>query len=172
MQWGATRHYIQHLESAVAVWQLMLTCRQRYVVTNNCTPSMSICIQFTEAELQLRTHVTHTSHELDLEGPLHAHIATTYGVTGKSILNKSRYFHVVTGLVPDVMHDVLEGVTQLTMKCLLKYLIQEKKYFSLSVLNERIMSFNYGSDVCNKPSEISKATFNSTDSNTLKQSGM
>lgn len=126
-------------------------------------------IKFTEAELQLRTPVTHASHEADLEGPLHNHIATTYGVTGKSILNTSRFFHVVYGLVPDVMHDILEGTTQLTLKCLLRYLIQE---LTLSIFNERVRSFNYGSaDVQNKPSEISRATFTSTESYTLKQSG-
>lgn len=73
-----------------------------------------------------------------------------------------------TGLVPDVMHDVLEGATL----CLLHYLIREKFFFSLSTLNTRISSFNYGpADNHNKPSEISSATFNSTDSYTLKQSG-
>lgn len=131
-----------------------------------------ILIQFTEAQLQLRTRDTHTNHVADLTGPLHGHIATTYGVSEKSILNESVYFHVVTGLVPDVMHDVLEGTTQLTLKCLLHYLIREKKFFSLSTLNTRISSFNYGPvDNHNKPSEISSATFNSTDSYTLKQSG-
>lgn len=161
-------HCIQLSGSAVAAWQLTLICRQRYVVTNNYTSTGIKNSQFTESELQLRTPATHTSHKLDLEGPPHNHIA---GVSEKSILNKSRYFHVVNGLVPDVMHDVLEGITQLTMKCLLQYLIQEKKYFTLTILNERMMSFNYGIDVSNKPSEISKATFNSTDSYTLKQSG-
>ena len=34
---------------------------------------------------------------------------TTYGVNSQSVLNRSRYFHVVDGLSPDIMHDVLEG---------------------------------------------------------------
>ena len=79
----------------------------------------------------------------DLHGPLHNHIATTYGVTEKSVLNDSRYFHVVSSLVPDVMHDMLEGTTQFTMKCLLQHLIGGK-YFSRDDLNRRIVSFDYG----------------------------
>ena len=72
--------------------------------------------------------------------------------------------------VPDIMHDILEGTTQVTLKCLLNYLIKDKKCFSLKTLNERISSFNYGSiDNRNKPSEISKTTFSSSE--TLKQSG-
>lgn len=80
---------------------------------------------------------------------------------------------MVTGLVPDIMHDVLEGTTQLTMKCLLHYLIEQKKLFSLATLNRRISSFDYGrGDAHNKPSEISVSTFNNKDSYSLKQSGM
>lgn len=52
-----------------------------------------ILIQFTEAQLQLRTCDTHTNHVADLTGPLHGHKATTYGVSEKSILNESVYFH-------------------------------------------------------------------------------
>ena len=73
--------------------------------------------------------------------------------------------------MPDIMHDVLEGTTQLTLKCLLHHLI-ENKYFRLATLNERITSFDYGqAEISNKPSEISRATYNG-DSNTLKQSGV
>ena len=73
----------------------------------------------------MRTRSTHASHLADLNGPLHDHVAKTYGVTTQSILNSLQYFHVVDGLVPDVMHDILEGTVQLTLKCLLKYLIYD-----------------------------------------------
>lgn len=111
----------------------------------------------------------HKSHISDLNGPLHDHIATTYGVSANSILNSCRFFYVVDGIVPDVMHDVLEGTTQVTMRCLLGHCIQEQKFFSLSLLNERIVSFDYGHvDSQNRPSEISRTSFAS---GTLKQSG-
>lgn len=114
--------------------------------------------------------MTHESHIRDLTGPLHSHISATYGIVEESILNSCRYFHVVDGLVPDIMHDILEGTLQLTLRHLISYFIRDMKYFTLKDLNKRISSFNYGyADSRNKPSEISKNTFSSSD--TLKQSG-
>ena len=49
-------------------------------------------------------------HCRGLGGPLHDHISTTFGINRNSILNKLQYFHVVRGLVPDVMHNILEGL--------------------------------------------------------------
>lgn len=119
----------------------------------------------------MRSRETHANHVADLEGPLHDHIATTYGISEKSILNDSKFFHVVSGLVPDVMHDILEGTLQLTLKCLLHYIIHDMKFLTLVTLNERIASFDYGqADKRNKPSEISASTL-ASDSYTLKQSG-
>lgn len=70
----------------------------------------------------------------------------------------------------DIMHDVLEGTLQLHIKYLLKYLILEENLFSLSLLNDRIQSFLYGSaDTCNKPTIISNDTLMSS-GNCLKQS--
>ena len=100
----------------------------------------------------------------DLHGPLHNHIATTYGIAEQSILNECRYFHVVDGLVPDIMHDLLEGSAQVTIKCLLRYLISDKKLLSLNTLNNRILHFKYGqTDIQNKPSEIGKTALFSSD---------
>ncbi len=107
----------------------------------------------------------------DLDGPFHSYIATTYGVTENSILNELKYFHVVDGIVPDIMHDILEGTTQVTMKCLLLYLIHDKKYPTFKILNESMRAFDYGnSEICNKQSEISKNIL--PDSSSLRQSGI
>ena len=79
------------------------------------------------------------------------HAAVTYGVQFDSVLNSSKYFHV-DGLVPDIMHDIPEGL-QLHIKWLLHYFIVKEKYFTLPTLNNRIESFCYGSsDSKNKPS--------------------
>ena len=111
-------------------------------------------LQFNESSLQLRTREAYTAHVADLNGPIQDHISTTYGITGNSILNKSRYFHVVDGLVPDIMHDILEGAIQLTLKWLIHHLIYDEKIFSLAILNKRISSFQYGyAELKNKPSE-------------------
>lgn len=127
-------------------------------------------MQFSEEQLQRRTRATHASHVADLHGPLRSHIAIRYGVVGHSVLNECRFFHIVDGLVPDIMHDMLEGGAQFTLKCLLQYLIYEKKYFSLKTLNERLLSFKYGhADIRNKPSEIAKSPLVNFDK--LRQSG-
>lgn len=77
---------------------------------------------------------------------------------------------MVEGLVPDIMHDLLEGSVQLTLKCLLRHFISEKKYFSFSTLNERILSFKYGhADMKNKPSEMKRSSLFTSDK--LRQSG-
>jgi hypothetical protein len=57
------------------------------------------------------------------------------GVNRKSILNNSRYFHVVDGLPGDAMHDILEGVLQYECKEMLKVFIFVEKHFSLDQLN-------------------------------------
>ena len=53
-----------------------------------------------------------------------------------SVLNKLRYFHVCDGsLLPDIMHDLLEGVLQYEVKFMLNTMIYTEQYFSLSYLN-------------------------------------
>ena len=74
-------------------------------------------------------------------------------------------------MVPDIMHDILEGSLELCMRHLLIYLVREKKFFSLEQLNDRITCITYGlSEVKNKPTEIAPAALSSDGH--LKQSGM
>ena len=80
----------------------------------------------------------YNSHCEGLGRPLHDHIATTYGVVCNSALNACRYFHVTSGMVPDIMHDILEGSLELCMQHLLIHLIHEQKLFSVVTLNGRI----------------------------------
>ena len=47
------------------------------------------------------------------------------------------------GLVPDVMHDILEGSLQYEVKELLKHFINTEKYFTLDELNKKISEFPY-----------------------------
>ena len=66
--------------------------------------------------ITLQTLQTHSHHCSFLEGPLHDHSTTTYDIVRESILNSSKYFCVVDGLVADIVHDVLEGCTSYAMK--------------------------------------------------------
>lgn len=126
--------------------------------------------QFNEGCFTLRTRAIHDCHVSSLNGPLASHSATTYGVMFNSVLNSSRFFHVVDGLVPDIMHDILEGGLQLHIKWLLRHFIQDDKYFSLATLNTRIECFCYGSsDSQNKPSPLNAETISSAKSS-VKQS--
>ena len=47
------------------------------------------------------------------------------------------------GLVPDVMHGILEGSLQYEVKELLKYFIHTEKYLTLDELNKKITEFPY-----------------------------
>ena len=59
---------------------------------------------------------------------------------------------MVDGLVPDIMHDVLEGTVQLQINLLLRELIGSG-FFNLKVVNYRIVSFSYGPvDATHSPS--------------------
>lgn len=98
-------------------------------------------------------------------------LASAYGVKRDSVLNTSKYFHVVEGLASDIMHDVLEGVISKVTKQILFQLVH-KGLFSIATLNKKIGNFSYGAtDLKNKPEpKISQAMLNSAETN-LKQSG-
>ena len=79
-----------------------------------------------------------------------ATLATDFGIRYKSSFI-SGSFHVVDGLPPDIMHDMLEGVVPLEMSLVLKSLI-DKGYFTLDDLNHTLESWNYGPlDKADKP---------------------
>ena len=102
---------------------------------------------------------------------LDPNLASAYGVKRDSLLNTSKYYHVVEGLASDVMHDVLQGVIPKVTKLILAHLVDEG-HFSVDVLNEKIRNFAFGAtDSKNKPEpKISQATLRSANT-TLKQSG-
>lgn len=112
-------------------------------------------LQFIESAFTVRNKEIYDHHCESLGGPLHEHMATTYGMWRNSELNRLKYFHVTTGMVPDIMHDILEGSLELCIRHLLVEYIREQKAFSLSTLNERIKTFMYGVDIKSKPSELS-----------------
>ena len=69
------------------------------------------CIQFTEEDFQLRNLSDHIDQCEALEGAEATRKSVEFGINCKSILTTLHYFDICSGvLVPDVMHDVLEGV--------------------------------------------------------------
>ena len=77
-------------------------------------------------EFESRTPETHRYHVQLLNGSSSEHMGRTFGIVRDSCLNESKYFHVTKGLVPDVMHDLLEGCLQYEMKELFPYMINKK----------------------------------------------
>ena len=55
------------------------------------------------------------------------------------------YFHVVDGLPPDIMHDVLEGALPYEIKLMLGYNLQNR-YINVKEVNKRLQEFNYEAD--------------------------
>ena len=49
------------------------------------------------------------------------HFSTVYGVNRHALLDNLTYFDVASGaLIPDIMHDILEGMLPSELKCMLK----------------------------------------------------
>lgn len=83
------------------------------------------------------------------------------------------YFHVCDGtMVPDVMHDVLEGLLQYEIKLLLKVMINTESYIGLNDLNTRLKCLELGHmESKNRPTQITSTTLQSS-GNSLKQNGI
>jgi len=114
--------------------------------------------KFADCEFSIRTKEEHISVCKAMEvAELKTHFSWVYGVNHDSILNELQYFHVIGGLTPDIMHDLLEGVIPIVMCDFILYCIKSK-FFSLDELNYVIQNFNYSSsEVVDKPSIISMA---------------
>ena len=74
---------------------------------------VNVCIvfQFTDNQFVSRDKVSHKLHCSLIAEDSSGKASRDYGVNRDSILNQLTYFHVCDGsLLPDVMHDLLEGV--------------------------------------------------------------
>ena len=96
-----------------------------------------------------------------------------FGINRNSVLNELSYFNVCSGaLLPDIMHDVLEGALQYELKLMLHSFIFQDQYLSLSEINERIQYLDLGyMEIKDRPSQISDSNICDSSKNTLKQSG-
>lgn len=83
------------------------------------------------------------------------------GINGDCCLNTLGYWHVVRNISVDCMHDIFEGWGSLELRLVLRQFIFNDKFFTLSLLNARLKSFNYGfCDVKNKPTTLTKEQLN------------
>ena len=96
-----------------------------------------------------------------------------FGINHNSALNELAYFHVCSGaLIPDIMHDILEGALQYEVKLMLQVMIRAENYFTLDMFNSWLENIDFGyMEIKNKPTSLSLQTL-SSDGNSLKQNGM
>lgn len=134
---------------------------------------VNVCIvfQFTDNQFVSRDKVSHKLHCRLIAEDSSGKASRDYGVNRDSILNQLTYFHVCDGsLLPDVMHDLLEGVLQYEVKLLLHYMI-ENCCLTLQEFNSRLENVHLGyMEFKNKQTLVSGKTMNS-DGNSLKQNG-
>ena len=74
---------------------------------------------------------------------MESHFSRLYGVNFNSVFNELKYFNVTGGMVPDIMHDLCEGIIPKINLLLLKHCIKDNSYFDLEKLNHIIDNFDY-----------------------------
>jgi len=77
------------------------------------------------------------------------------GISESCVWHDVQGFQVLDQTGVDIMHDFLEGVCKYDLSFLISYYVLELKMFSLQVLNERILYFDFGPDKGSKPSVLS-----------------
>ena len=62
-----------------------------------------------------------------------------FGINRNSALNELAYFHACSGaLIPDIMHDILEGALQYEVELMFQVMIRAENYFTLDVFNSQL----------------------------------
>ena len=85
------------------------------------------------------------------------------GINYRSSLFELQYFDVDV-LVPDVMHDLLEGVLQYEGSLILKYVIRDQCYMTCTDFARVLGDLELGyMEIDNRPTDIPAATLNSSD---------
>ena len=97
----------------------------------------------------------HLAHIEEDNGRAGEEFSREYGVNCRSKLLDLEHFDLCGGgLLPDIMHDMMEGVLPHVLSLLLHYCIEEKRFFSMAYLNEKILNFEYGYMENSHPSPI------------------
>ena len=93
----------------------------------------------------LRDKASHERQCAQLKEDASGTVSIKYGINQDFILNELSCFHVCDGsLVPDIMHDIFEGVLQYEVKLMLQLMINTEKYFTLEELNSSLEHLELG----------------------------
>jgi hypothetical protein len=119
---------------------------------NSCFSSGRICRQcmtsklsigevLSESDCTLRTESGHLYHVNAVSND--PSLSCVYGVKGASPFTSLSMYNPVTFFPPDVMHDVLEGLTAVSVGLVVKSLVRQEKV-PLKVINSRLIGFKFG----------------------------
>jgi hypothetical protein len=113
------------------------------IVGLNSSFNASYYCRFCIMHSHATTKATHMNADHLRTAAIHAeHIeAKSYGVKEFPAFDKISYFSSVTSTVPDIMHDILEGVGKREVHLLLGYLFAN--YTNLHEFNNRLKSMKY-----------------------------
>lgn len=120
----------------------------RYCTISNADLQTTVCAE----DLNLRTRIEYDAQTSEVLAD--ASKSTVYGVRYRSPFIVGS-FHVVDGLPPDIMHDLLEGVVPFELALVLRHLLSNG-VLTLDELNFVIDNWEYGPlDKVNKPVALS-----------------
>ena len=93
-----------------------------------------------------------------------------YGINRHSVLDELQYFKVASGvLVPDILHDVLEGALQHEVKLVIRKFIHEDRYFTIDEVNQKIDCFDFGYlESKNRPTPLCLSSIMNYDDHSFK----
>lgn len=116
---------------------------------------------FVSNKFELRTSSKHQKQLEEITGPAASFYSSAYGINRRSSLLDIRYFNIFEGGLPhDAMHDILEGIAPLEIKLLLSHCFTNN-FFTLKIFNDRLLNFNFGYTIADKPVPILSSIFQS-----------
>ena len=137
-----------------------------------CSIVFLLHAKFNESAFLLRERESHLREceELDKAELNWEKTSKELGINYRSILFELQHFDVDI-LLPDVMHDLLEGTLQYETKLILQHVIRQK-FISYALFTKTLDGLELGyMEADNKPSEMALASINSSDQS-LGQKGM
>ena len=121
----------------------------------------SLGSSFVSNKFELRTSSKHQKQLEEITGPAASFYSSAYGINRRSSLLDIEFFNIFEGGLPhDAMHDILEGIAPLEIKLLLSHCFTNH-FITLQTFNDRLLNFNFGYTIADKPIPILSRIFQS-----------
>ena len=121
----------------------------------------SLGSSFVSNKFELRTSAKHQKQLEKMTGPAASSYSSAYGINRRSSLLDIKFFNIFEGGLPhDAMHDILEGIAPLEIKLLLSHCFTNH-FITLQIFNDRLLNFNFGYTIADKPIPILSIIFQS-----------